>query len=555
MERILFRNSLGARLLRYVFGFYFIVTVVVTVIQLSAEYYHTKDSMIAEIVALEQTFKSSFAKSLWEYNTSQLESTLLGLHQMEIVAGIKVTNNDHVMQAAIGEFIDEDVYSLAPPEKNRIRQISKGDTGIFNTLFEYQFLIEYQDTEEDPLEVLGVGYIYAHEDTIINRVKYGFMLIVINSVIKTLALWFIFLFIINRVVEKPLSLFIKATEELDFNNPVEPSSLSIAHETFHHRQDELWVLGRSFLTMRQLIFEKIESLNQLHRTLEQKVEESTQGLKKSLISQKTLNEELTATTVELKRAQKQLLLSQKMEALGTLAGGIAHEFNNILMMIIGNTKLLLMRVHEEDKNKTYLKTILKSGNRATDLVRQILTFSRMEVVNIQPTNLTPVIQETLKMAQATLPANVEIRQNLQENDASVMADSSQIHQIILNLCTNSYHAMEESGGLLEISLKQLERYPSSVSMEKTSVLQLSVKDNGCGIPLESQEQIFDPFFTTKEVGKGTGLGLAVVHGIVESHGGKLLVESIVGEGTQISIFFPIIKKEEIYSRNDFPREK
>jgi len=213
MERISFKNSLGARLLRYVFGFYFIVTVVVTAIQLSAEYFHTKDSMIAELIGLEQTFKSSFAKSLWEYNTSQLESTLLGLHQMEIVAGIKVTDHTNVIQAAIGDFIgDDDVNILALPGQNRIRQISKEDAGIFGTLFEYQFPIEYQDTPQDPLELLGFGYIYTHEETIINRVQYGFMLIVINSVIKTLALWFIFLFTINPVVAQPLSLFTKATQ-------------------------------------------------------------------------------------------------------------------------------------------------------------------------------------------------------------------------------------------------------------------------------------------------------------------------------------------------------
>ncbi|MCZ6594621.1 MAG: PAS domain S-box protein, partial [Bacteroidetes bacterium] len=239
-----------------------------------------------------------------------------------------------------------------------------------------------------------------------------------------------------------------------------------------------------------------------------------------------------------KKIENQFRQASKMEALGTLAGGIAHDFNNILVSILGNAELGLMELSQDRQERAYFENILESGERAANLVRQIVTFSRMEAIRLKSVNLASIISEALKIARATIPTNIEISQDLLEECPNIMADATQIYQIILNLCTNAYHAMEETGGVLEVTLKEVIDPSPALEMKAGNYLELSVKDKGCGISKEDQERMFDPFFTTKEVGKGTGLGLAVVFGIVEKHQGKITVDSKIDKGTTISIIFP-----------------
>ncbi len=240
----------------------------------------------------------------------------------------------------------------------------------------------------------------------------------------------------------------------------------------------------------------------------------------------------------------QLRQAQKMEALGTLAGGIAHDFNNILAAILGNVELCLMDTLEENQER-HLHNIAAAGTRAATLVRQILTFSRMEAVRFEAVQLSSVVHEALNIARATIPANIAIRQALQEDCAPIMADATQIHQIVLNLCANASHAMEETGGIVAVTVYEVPDCPPEVPVSARSCMVLSVTDNGDGIAPENLEKIFDPFFTTQEVGKGTGLGLAVVHGIVHSHNGAITVDSVRGTGTTFTLFFPTVDKTDI----------
>jgi len=237
---------------------------------------------------------------------------------------------------------------------------------------------------------------------------------------------------------------------------------------------------------------------------------------------------------ERKNLEVQLQQSQKIEALGTLAGGIAHDFNNILAIILTNTEILLMDLPPDFKGKQKLKNIEQVGERATNLIKQILTFSRMETTWLKPINISSVIQETLRLVRATIPVNIEIHQNFKENYSNILADVTQIQQIIVNLCTNAYHAIGDASGVIEVSLKEI---------KEDKLLKIMVSDTGCGIPQEDIDKIFDPFFTTKGVGKGTGLGLSVVHGIVENHQGKIKVESELGKGSTISLYFPTVETE------------
>jgi len=248
---------------------------------------------------------------------------------------------------------------------------------------------------------------------------------------------------------------------------------------------------------------------------------------------------------EREKLQNQLTQTQKMEAIGTLAGGIAHDFNNILSAIIGYTDLLQMKLFERSTEFNYAQQILNAGNRAKDLVKQILTFSRQSEHELIPVDVNTIIKETIKLLKSSLPTTIEIKQNIQSN-CLVMGDPTQIHQILMNLCTNAGHTMREKGGLLAIDLEITELKEKLISdqikLAAGVYVQLSVSDTGQGIPAEILDRIFDPFFTTKELGEGTGMGLSVVHGIVKSYNGAIYVYSEGGTGTTFKIFLPAIER-------------
>jgi PAS domain S-box-containing protein len=244
------------------------------------------------------------------------------------------------------------------------------------------------------------------------------------------------------------------------------------------------------------------------------------------------------------KLKERLIRSEKMEALGTLAGGIAHDFNNILSSIIGYAELTTDDIPKGTLAFDNLAQVLQAGQRGKDLVKQILSFSRQEKLERAPVQVKGIVEETVKLLRASIPSNIEMRLNLQ-SVAIVMADSTQISQVLMNLCTNAVSAMSDRGGILEVSLKDMEldadfvsRYPS---LQPGSYLRLSVSDTGHGIAPSILGRIFEPFFTTKEKSMGTGMGLPVVHGIVQSLGGEITVYSKPGKGTTFNVFFPKTK--------------
>jgi PAS domain S-box-containing protein len=257
--------------------------------------------------------------------------------------------------------------------------------------------------------------------------------------------------------------------------------------------------------------------------------------------------------------QNKLVQGQKMEAIGTLAGGIAHDFNNILSAIIGYTELLQMKLSGNSKEFDYAQQIRIAGARARDLIKQILTFSRQSEHEIRPVDLATIAKEISKLLRSSLPTTIEIRQGIQGN-ALVMGDPTQLHQILMNLCTNAGHAMQDKGGLLTIELKNIQVEDDlvidNINLTPGNYVQLSVSDTGHGIPAEHLERIFDPFFTTKERGEGTGMGLSVVHGIVESCKGAIHVDSEAGIGSTFKIFLPAIERPArrvIHEAADIPK--
>ena len=261
---------------------------------------------------------------------------------------------------------------------------------------------------------------------------------------------------------------------------------------------------------------------------------------------------------EQKKLEAQLQQVQKMQSIGTLAGGIAHDFNNILGIIFGNTELAIDDVPEWNPARLHLEEIRIASLRAKDVVRQLLSFARKTKLEKKPTNIIPIVKESLKLLRSSIPTSIEICQNISKNVDTILADPTQINQILINLCTNADHAMPD-GGIIEVNLKNVEleenneaQYPE---LRPGRYVNLIVRDTGHGISRNEIHRIFDPYFTTKEVGKGTGMGLAVVHGIVKGHNGLITVKSELGKGTTFSIFFPSVEKDavvEIESNEKLP---
>ncbi len=251
-------------------------------------------------------------------------------------------------------------------------------------------------------------------------------------------------------------------------------------------------------------------------------------------------------TSDRKKMEEELRQSQKMESIGTLAGGIAHDFNNILAAIFGYTELAELDIDDPDKLSHNIAGVKKAAIRARDLVKQILTFSRKTEEEKQPLQISLIIKEALKLLRSSIPQNIAIEHRI-ESQSMVLADPTQIHQVMMNLCTNAYHAMRETGGTLAVSLDKVTITNNDIfpELELTpgDYLHLKISDTGCGMEKETVEKIFDPYFTTKEKGEGTGLGLAVVHGIVKNYKGHIKVYSEPGKGTTFNIYLPEVQGE------------
>ncbi len=258
---------------------------------------------------------------------------------------------------------------------------------------------------------------------------------------------------------------------------------------------------------------------------------------------------------EKEKLEAQLRQAQKMEAIGTLAGGIAHDFNNILAAIMGYAEMAEEEIPVDNPARSDLEKVLRASRRARDLVRHILTFSRQSEREMGPIQPYLIVNEALKLLRASIPTTIEINQKLDKYSGFVIADPTQIHQVIMNLCTNAVHAMEDTGGLLEVILDSValaedDLKDDLIEARPGSYVKLTVSDTGQGIAPENLDKIFDPYFSTKETGKGTGMGLAVVHGIVQSHGGVITVDSRPGKGATFTIFFPKAKQAAIIEDSD-----
>jgi PAS domain S-box-containing protein len=268
------------------------------------------------------------------------------------------------------------------------------------------------------------------------------------------------------------------------------------------------------------------------------------------------NEYLLESFVDItqkKDLEKQLHQAQRMEALGNLAGGIAHDFNNILSPILGFTQLTLAYVEKGSDMEDDLKEIYTAGNRAKELVRQILTFARQGEQEFRSLKISLIAKEVFNFLRATIPTSIKLDLNI-ESESLILADPTSIYQIFMNTCTNAAHAMGNNGGELKVHLLNCELLKkmnsNGFTLSPGNYLKILISDTGIGIPDDQLSSIFEPYFTTKQKDEGTGLGLSVVHGIVKKHNGAIFVDSIVGKGTTFTLYLPVVKRTEEYKDND-----
>lgn len=294
--------------------------------------------------------------------------------------------------------------------------------------------------------------------------------------------------------------------------------------------------------MRMLLEQEKENVKTANNALEKRVEERTQQLSDA---NEDLKKEIEIRQkFERERAElsKQLFQLQKMETIGTLAGGIAHDFNNILTPILGYTDMALEEISAESNLRFDLEQINNAAHRGKDLVQQVLTFSREVDFANKPIQLQPIITEALNLIKASFPPGVVINQHYDQKIGTVLADPTHIHQIVMNLCTNANHAMIKTGGVLDVKLDAVKIDQKAAAkipnLKKGEYIRLTISDTGHGMDIKTKERIFEPFFTRKEVGSGSGLGLSVVHGIINNYGGAILVESTPGKGTTFMIYLP-----------------
>ncbi len=308
--------------------------------------------------------------------------------------------------------------------------------------------------------------------------------------------------------------------------------------------------GREIAIQKDGLQELQRALIASHSALEERVRQRTRQLQQAnarLTDELALRTQLEKERVEILR---QLQQSQKMEAMGTLAGGIAHDFNNILSAILGYTELSLNEVSGNSALQHNLTQVLHATQRATDLIRQILAFSRQSKLEQKPVKPKIIVKEALKLLRACLPAAIEIESEI-KSEAFVLADPTQLHQVIMNLCTNAAQAMQAGGGVLAVRLRDLNLQPADMKsypeLQTGTHVELTVRDTGQGMSDEVLKRVFDPFFTTKEEGKGTGMGLSVVHGIVKNCHGSIFASSQVGAGSIFRVLLPGARPSHVRS--------
>lgn len=542
-------DSIAARLLRIIFFCYFIVTVVVTLVQLVAEYKHTKERVVQEIRAMQQTFGPGIADAMWRFNDDILRGILSGMSELPVVAGIKVADDHGKLVRAVGSVLDQGVKLRAGAD-GRLAPEPAGDS-LFAEVFSQEFPIVYND-ENGKARVIGTWTVYSNQRIVVKQVEYGFFLILVNSVIKTCALWFIFLFVVRRYLGQPLRQLSEFVGQLNIDNLGD--HVFVLNDRGHHelhlltnKLNEMIANLKASVAENEQLYRRLQleqtATRQLNETLERRVAERTADLV-------TANKDLATAIDTLRIAQEELVNSEKLAALGSLVAGVAHELNTP----IGNG--LLAATVLADKTRQFAsdyaggltrratEAYISDMTQVTELVvrniaRSADLVTSFKQVAVDQTSsqrrrfrLAAVVAENLKALQPTINKTAFVIAQAVPDELVMDSYPGPIGQVLINLVNNAIvHGFAgRGGGTIAIA----------ASAAGDGWLELRVSDDGVGIAAEHLGRIYDPFFTTRLGGGSSGLGLNISHNIVTGLlGGKIRASSPPGGGTTFVLHLPL----------------
>ena len=557
-------DSIATRLLRIIFGSYFVVTVVVTATQLAAEYRHTEDRVGREIDAMQQTFGPGIADAMWRFNDDTLRGILSGMKELPVVVGIKVENDSGDMVRAVGAVSDHSGRRLQADASGRLTPAATGD-GLFGKTFSRVFPILHGEGAGTP-EQIGSWTVYSNQRIVVKQVEYGFFLILVNSVIKTLALWFIFLFVVRRWLGQPLRQLIDFVGTLRIDN-LGDKVFTLNDGGRHELHILAGKLNEMVANLRRAVAEKVAlnsalqaeqtKIQMLNESLERRVAERTadlvrdrQQLAKANCDLELANRQLAEAIQTINRAHEELGRSERLAALGALVAGIAHELNTP----IGNSLTAASTLSESTqqfaasfssglKRSTVERfiddTLLASDLLTRNIVRSANLVTSFKQVAVDQTSsqrrsfdLAAVVAENISALSPMIRKTPYVV--AQQIAPGIKLDSypGPLGQVLMNLVNNAIlHGFEgRAQGVIAISARLM----------GDSALELLVSDDGKGVAPEHLHRIFDPFFTTKLGTGGCGLGLSISHNIVSSVlGGKVQVDSILGGGTTFTLHLPL----------------
>ncbi|MFT4907546.1 MAG: signal transduction histidine kinase [Oleispira sp.] len=550
-------NSISRRLLRTVLSIYFILTLVVTSAHIVSEYYSAKGAVHTMLVASGETFNDILAADMWNYNYIQLGITAESMMRLPFITGIEVTVSEEA----------KPMFSNYKAQDGKV-----GD----ESLFWHEFELNYLDFET--LHQIGKVRIYSDTSVVLNQIESGVYTLIINAIIKTIALVVLITVIFNRLLTRPLEKLAHHAESIDTDNP-EYTPITVADNP----KDELGLLQIAMNRMLKKTIDTIKKLDSLNKNLEKRVMDRTQklretvgqldkeqvALKTEVESRKESELALSKSLTQLKQAQVKLVSSEKMASLGMLAAGIAHEINNPISFVLSNVNVLseyneafhtlikdyksyseavllvddkakdiLGRIQKYEKEEdiefiiadslSLLKSTEDGISRVVDIVKNMKTFSHPDADSVHNVDVHEVLDSTLLLLKNEIRSNVRIVKELNAEVSAIQCNRNQLSQIFLNIIMNAVQALaDKEGGIVHIRTES----------DEQSVL-IHIIDNGSGIAEDQIKLIFDPFYTTKEVGEGTGMGLAISHGIIEKHNGKISVSSVLGKGTKFTMQFP-----------------
>lgn len=502
-----FNNRLARKHLFYVVACSSFFAVLITCIQLYFDYKKDVAEIDDDFAMIEKSYIPSILSSIYNFDNQQLKLLLMGILKLRDVVYVEIykESNDHRKILA-----------------------STGDVNASGSLSRHYPLV-YQRKEKTLL--LGTLHVQASLAAVYSRLRHRIIVIVVSNAVKTFLMSFCILWIVHVLTVRHLK------KISDFTSRLQADSL-----------DQKLVLNKRKSTKRPMdeLDEIVAAINNMMGRIKKSFEESNtakQIQKKLLDELEEKNEALKIEISQREKLQFQLIQAQKLEAIGTLAGGIAHDFNNILFPLIGFAEMLREDLPPKSPLRTNVDEIFKAALRAKELVKQILDYSSSADKNIKPTQLQPIIAEVLNLLRSSIPNTIEIERDIDPDCGVVLAAPTQIHQIVMNLVTNAFHAMENTNGRISVILKQIKLESDQAPLLKLApgdYALLCVKDSGIGIEASIRSKIFDPYFTTKETGKGSGIGLSVVHGIINSCNGDIRIDSEPGKGTSASVYLPIV---------------